>query len=311
MEDDMADKITRREFLQKAGIIGVTTVGLGLIGGDLLGLLDEAEAAERTLLAIASGGSPETLVKKAIGALGGIKKFVKKGSFVVIKPNLAWSRTPDQAANTNPQVISAVIKLCRQAGAGRIVVLDHTCDSPGTAVFEMNGAAKACSAAGVRLISADNRRMYRRINIPKGKVLKSDECVKEILDADVFINMPIAKVHGASNITASMKNLMGTNWDRGAWHRSDLDQCIADYASAVRSHLIVLDCTRVLLTRGPKGPGETKDVGIVAASTDPVATDAYAATVLGKDPKDIGHIVRAAGMGLGQIDLKKVSVKKV
>lgn len=307
----MTGEFNRREFLRKAGIIGITTCGLGLVGDELLGLMDEAEAATQSTLAIASGGGIEAMVKKAIDALGGIKKFVKRGDSVVIKPNLAWARTPAQAANTNPKVISALIKLCKQAGADRITVVDHTCDNA-TAAFNLNGAKEAVAGTGTRLVSADKQFMYKRISIPKGKIIKSDDCIKEILDADVFINVPIAKVHGAVPITAGMKNLMGAIWDRGVWHRSDdLEQCIADYSTKVKPNLIVLDAVRILVTGGPKGPGKTKDVGKIAASTDTVAIDAYAATLLGKNPRDVKHIAYANAMGIGQMDLKKVNVKKV
>lgn len=303
-------KIDRREFLRRAGILAVTTAGLGIAGDDLLDILEEAEAATRPTLSVASGSGIETMVKKAIDGIGGIGKFVKKGQSVVIKPNLAWARTPEQAANTNPQVIKALINLCKGAGARRITVIDHTCDNS-SASFEMSGAKDAVSGTGARLLSADKKFMFKQINIPKGKLLKSDDCAREILDADVFINVPIAKVHGGAVMTASMKNLMGANFDRQNWHRQGLDQCIADYSTAVKPNLIVLDAIRILLTNGPKGPGKTKDVGQIIAGTDPVAIDAYAAKLLGLDPKEVKHISLAASHGLGQIDLSKVNIKRV
>ena len=296
-------KLSRREFLRRAGIVGVT---ICIAGEEFLGML---EAASNPTLSVASGGSPEILVRKAVDGLGGIKKFVKPGNVVVIKPNLAWARTPEQAANTNPEVISALIKLCKQAGAKRITVLDHSCDNT-TAAFSVNGVRDAVKA-GARLVAADKQFMFRSIEIPKGKILKSDECAKEILDADVFINVPIAKVLGSTMITAGMKNLMGTNFNRQAWHNSaDLDQCIADYSTAVKPDLIVLDAIKILLTRGPKGPGQIKDVGQVIAGIDPVAIDSYAAKLLGKDPTQVSHIKYAAALGLGQMDLKKVTLRK-
>ncbi len=305
----MTDRFTRREFLRRAGIVGAVTYGLTLAGDEILGFLEEAEAAGSTL-AIASSGSIETKVARAVAGLGGIGKFVKKGKSVVIKPNIAWARAPEHAANTNPQVLAAVIRLCKKAGAGRITVVDHTCDNWQTA-FDLSGAEKVCSDNKVRLVSGHNRSGYKPVKIPKGKLLKADECMREILDADCFINLPVPKVHGASGMTASMKNLMGTNWDRQSWHRRGLDQCIADYASAVKPDLIILDAVRVMLTGGPKGPGKTKDVGQIIAATDPVAADAYAAGLVGKDPAKIGHIVAASKLGLGQIDLRKVTRKKV
>lgn len=306
----MEDRISRREFLRRAGIAGVGVTGLTLAGDDLLGFLKEAEAASRPTLAVASGGGIEKMLSKAIGGVGGIGKFVKRGYSVVIKPNLAWARTPEQAANTNPAIITALIKMCKAAGAGRITVLDHTCDNA-SAAFRVNGAEEAVKGTGARLLSADKKFMYRSIEVPKGKVLKADQCAKEILDADVFINVPIAKVHGSSTITASMKNMMGTNWDRQNWHRLGLEECIADYCTAVKADLIILDAVRILLTRGPKGPGDTKDVGQIIAGTDPVAIDAYAAKLLGKDPAKIGHITHAAALGVGEMDLKKVNIKRV
>ena len=306
----MTDRFSRREFLRRAGIVSAAVGGLTLAGDEILGFLEEAEAASKSTLAIASKGSPEVLVKKAIDGLGGIGKFVKKGGSVVIKPNLAWARTPAQAANTNPKLLTALIKMCQQAGAGKITVLDHTCDNA-NAAFAVNGAKDVCAATKVRLISTDKKFMYKRVNIPKGKILKSDDCASEILSADCFINVPIAKVHGASVITASMKNMMGANWDRQAWHQSGLDQCIADFSTVVKPDLIILDAIRIMLTRGPKGPGDTKDVGQVIAGTDPVAIDAYAATLLGRKPQEIGHIKCAAALGLGQIDLKKVNLRRM
>lgn len=304
------DKLTRRDFLRKAGLAGAFTTGLAIAGDDFLEMMEQAHAAPAPTLSVASKGDIEALVKKAIDGLGGIGKFVKKGNSVVIKPNLAWARAPEVAANTNPKVITGLVKLCKQAGAGRITIMDHTCDNA-TSAFNLNGGKKAAESVGVRLVSADKQYMYQAVKIPKGKVLKSDMCIKEIIDADVFISVPIAKVHGGANITASMKNLMGTNWDRQRWHKSNLEQCIADYSTAVKADLIVLDAIRILLTRGPKGPGETKDVGQIIAGTDPVAMDAYAATLLGKNPAQVKHIAHAAALGVGVADLKKVTVKRV
>lgn len=307
----MSDKISRRDFLRKAGMAGITTAGLAIGGGGLLGFLEEDAEAAGAQMAVARGGSPEELLKRAVDGLGGIKKFVHSGSRVLIKPNLGWARTPSQAANTNPGVLLELINLCKSAGAGRITVIDHTCDDSSVA-FSMNGAKTVCHNTGVRLIAANSQAMYRRVDIPHGKILKYDECLREVLDADVFINVPIAKVHASSaKITAGMKNLMGTVWDRGRWHgSSDLDQCIADYSSAVRPNLIILDAIRCLMTNGPKGPGKIKEAGEVIASTDPVAIDAYAAKLLGYDPTSIKHIVYASEMHLGQMDLSKVKIKK-
>jgi len=263
------------------------------------------------MLAIASGGSMEARVRAAVGALGGMAALVKKGASVVIKPNAAWQRSPGQAATTNPEVMVALIKMCKEQGAGRILMIEHMIDTPPRLVWDITGLGEAARAAGAEVVSADDQRDYVKLKIPQGKALTSDEVIQAVLEADVFINAPIAKVHDASVITAAMKNMMGVIWDRQYWHQSGLHQCIADLSTAVRPDLIILDANRVLLTGGPKGPGTTKDVGEVVASFDPVAIDAYAATLLGHQPQDVAHVELAHQAGVGEMDLAKVQMKHV
>jgi uncharacterized protein (DUF362 family) len=136
--------------------------------------------------------------------------------------------------------------------------------------------------------------------------------LRDLGRADVFINVPIAKVHSSTALTLGCKNLMGTVWDRGAWHRSaSLDQAIADFAAEVRPDLVILDAVRVLLTNGPKGPGRTETRGTVVAGVDPLAVDAYGATLLGRRPEQIAHLKKSHEMGVGEIDLERIEVKHV
>jgi uncharacterized protein (DUF362 family) len=227
---------------------------------------------------------------------------------------MAWQRSPEQAANTNPKVVTELARLCREAGAAEVTVLDHTIDQPARLVLEVNGLSEAARLGGADLMAVelgDSPHLYREIPIPKGKVLTSEQVVSKVLDADVFINVPIAKQHGGSVLTLSMKNLMGIIWNRQGWHQLDLNQCIAEFSTAVRPHLIVMDAVRILTSGGPKGPGTTKDVGQVIVGTDPVAIDAYATTLFGLQPAQVPHIAQAAQLGVGQIDLSKVTQKHV
>ncbi len=303
-------KINRREFIEAVAGIGAAL----FVGGCGAKKQAGASATAKTKidiegLIVSSGKGPAKNTRAAIDALGGMGKIVKSGDFVVIKPNIAWSRPPDAAATTNPEVVAELVRMCKEAGAGKILVIDHIIDKPAEGVLGFTGIREAAEKAGATVSAAQNESDFRSIQIPRGKALKSDTCIKAILKADVFINAPIAKSHAATKLTLGLKNLMGCNWDRQVWHESSsLDQCIADYASAVRPDLTVLDATRILLTNGPKGPGQTKDLGKVIAGTDPVAVDAYGATLFGLKPEEIGHIKLAAAMGLGKIDLTKVKM---
>jgi len=304
--------MTRREFLKRALALGAGAYAAAQTG--LLSLLDgvaEAAAAPPTIV-VASRRDIAGRVRAAVEALGGMGKFLKRGGSVLIKPNVAWIRKPEYAANTNPEVVAELVRLCRAAGAREVKVMDNPVDGPANRAFSTSGIAAAAEKAGAKVLPATSAAMFQKKQIKRGKVLKETQTLRDLLRADLFINVPIAKVHGTTRVTLGCKNLMGTVLDRGAWHQSDsLDQCIADYAAEVRPHLVVLDATRVLLSNGPKGPGQTRDLNLIVAGTDPLAVDAYGVKLLGLKAEQIGHLKRASQMGVGELDLNRVTVKSV
>jgi uncharacterized protein (DUF362 family) len=296
----------RRELLRRLGL-GVAAVGLGQVA-----LGQKAGGQQQPVVVVAEKDKPAELVRKAIKALGGMGRFVKKGNRVLIKPNIAFARPPEGAANTNPEVVAELVQLCVEAGAKEVIVLDYTLD-PARITYEMSGIAKAAEAKGARVVYVSPRD-FVPIEVPKGKILSVYDVrvLKQVLDADVFINVPIAKTHGSARLTLGMKNLMGIIQDRGAWHRSgDLHQCIADFVTAVKPHLTVIDAIRILASGGPKGPGRVEQKDTIIASTDIVAADAYATTLFGLTPNDVPHIIKAAELGVGVADLKRVKIVKV
>ena len=178
-------------------------------------------------LSVVTGGTAQQRVETAIKTLGGINRFVKPGNRVVVKPNIAWSRTPQEGANTDPEIVAAVVGLCRQAGARQVIVIDHTCSNYRIS-YQQSDIEAAAKQAGAKVLPADQVKYYRQVNIPEAKILRSPLILNEILDCDVLINLPIVKVHGGSMVTLSMKNLMGVVWDRGIMHSTDLHQTIAE-----------------------------------------------------------------------------------
>ncbi len=304
------DKITRREFFKRAAVTGAALYGLTELGGLGQGM---AEAAGGPMLTVAGKSpTPAAAARAAVDGLGGMQHFVKHGARVVIKPNMGWARTAEQAANTNPHLVAEVVKMCREAGAREVVVIDHPVDDPAE-VERLCGIAGPAKAAGARVLTVGSSpSVYAPISIPRAKRLRRADVLKEIQHADVLINLPIAKVHGATTLTLGGKNLMGAVSDRGAWHGSDINQCIADFMTAVKPHLTILDAWRIMVSGGPKGPGRTRDARTVIASVDPVAVDAFGATLFGLTPESIAHIVAMHEMGLGEIDLKRrVQIKYV
>ncbi len=306
-------KITRRQFVKGAAVAAT----LPLLSGKLPFYGSLAHAATESDLVIAKTGSPTQLLQAAMAPLGGMGRFVKKGQRVAIKANIAWARTPEQACTNNPELMMVLIKMCYEAGAKHVAVWDHTCDNY-QFCFSRSGLKEAGQKAGADVLSGHGRNVYKQVEIPKGKKLKTAEILRDILESDVFINFPIPKQHFATELTLGMKNLIGIVWDMEQLHKIDLHQCIADVNTLRKPDLVVMDAIRILTTNGPKGPGKTEDLGEVIASTDIVALDAYGAGFFknpktGKPfrPEEIRFVKYAYDHGLGEIDLSKVRVKKV
>ena len=296
--------MTRREFLKWSASSLVAALVWGTLGRKT------AWPELPPHLSVVTGGTAQQRVEAAIKALGGINRFVRPGNRVVVKPNIGWAITPQQGANTDPEVVAAVVGLCRKAGARQVVVIDHTCSNY-LMYYRQSGIEAAAKQAGAEVRPADQVKYYRQVNIPGAKILRSPLVLNEILDCDVLINLPVVKVHGGPTVTLSMKNLMGVVWDRGMIHSTDLNQTIADLSLAVKPKLILLDATRILTSNGPTGPGNVQTLNQLVAATDPVAADAYGAKILGFAPEKISHILIAHQMGLGEIYLQSLRVKNV
>jgi uncharacterized protein (DUF362 family) len=264
-------------------------------------------AASSSDLYVARNGSPGELVTAALNAFGGINSVVKRGSKVVIKVNMSFNRRSEQAATTNPELVEMLVRLCRDAGASQVLVLDHTLDN-GKMCMEKTGIKEAVERAGGKIKVIDSHGDYKETKISRGKNLTYADISKDVLDADVFINVPIAKVHNSATATLSMKNLMGIVWNRRELHLRGLHQCIADLSTEIKPDLIILDAYRILMTHGPGGPGEVKEAGEVIVGTDPVAVDVYGSLLLEKVPQQIGYIEKASELGLGQMNIDKINV---
>ncbi|MFA6469691.1 MAG: DUF362 domain-containing protein [Bacteroidota bacterium] len=304
----------RRTFL-KNGIGFSTLVGTGTAGLSALiphGLCaQQSQSLPYDLIAI-KGGEPDVMFTKGMEALGGIGKFVKSGQRVVVKPNIGWDVSPARAGNTNPSLVTEIIKQCYSAGAKEVLVFDNTCDN-WTRCYKNSGIEAAVKLAGGKIVPGNTEGYYHPVTISGGRNLKDAKVHELILEADVFINVPILKSHGGAQLTMSMKNLMGIVWDRGTWHRNDLHQCIADFATYRKPDLNILDAYSVMKTNGPRGVSEDDVVTMksLLISTDMVTIDAAGAKLFGIDPYDIRHIRLAEEQKVGTAALGNLSIKRI
>ncbi|MBN1378509.1 MAG: DUF362 domain-containing protein [Gammaproteobacteria bacterium] len=303
----------RRDFLTKG-------LGAGVFAGSLLplGRMGQAMAEEPIsengsydLVAI-KGAAPDVMFDKGIASLGGMQRFVKPGQTVVVKPNIGWDSGPERAANTNPVLVKRVVEHCFKAGAKEVYAFDHTCDE-WTRCYKNSGIEKAVKDAGGKLVTGDSESYYQDVEIADGAVLKDAKVHQLMLESDVVINVPILKSHGGATLSIAMKNLMGVVWNRRFWHRNDLHQCIADFATYCKPQLNIVDAYNVMMQNGPRGVSEA-DVarkGYLVISPDMVAADAAAAKIFGIEPEEIPHIKIANAMGAGVMDLEKLSIKRI
>jgi uncharacterized protein (DUF362 family) len=273
----------------------------------------EANAALPEVVVVQGDGpnatDPRALVRRAFDELGGVGRFILRNDVVVLKPNIAWDRTPEQAANTNPEMVAEVVKQCLQAGAKKVIVTDVSCNDA-ERCFHRSGIAAAARGEGAEVILPDAS-LFREVNLG-GEVLQNWQVFGPFLEADKVINLPIAKQHDLTGATLGFKNWYGIlGGERNRLHQQ-IHQSLVDLAAFMLPTLTLMDCYRVLLRNGPTG-GNLEDVALhrtLVAGTDPVAVDAYVAKAYWNiEPDALPYLHLAERQGLGRADFSQVRSK--
>jgi uncharacterized protein (DUF362 family) len=260
-------------------------------------------------MAIIQGGDPTQLARQAVEQLGGMRRFISRGDIVLVKPNIGWDRTPEQAANTNPEVVAEIVRQCLNAGAKRVIVTDVSCNDA-RRCFQRSGIAEAAKLAGADVILPEPSR-FKEVDL-QGEVLHAWPVLDTFLNVDKVINIPIAKHHGLTGTTLGMKNWFGMlGGQRNELHQK-IHEGLVDLADFVRPTLTIIDCYRILVRNGPTG-GNLEDVLLkktLVAGTDPVALDAYVAKAYWNMEVDaLPYLKMAAKRGLGTYQFEKVRTR--
>lgn len=297
--------VKRRAFLKtsaSAAAVGALTRGQ---------LVAQEVGSPSATVVVVHGTDIAKMLAAGITKFGGWEAFFKPSIKVALKANVAWNSTPEQGGNTHPDLVKQCVLAAEAQGVAKVSMPENTCH-PEQKTFKASGIEAVLSGTTARLYrpAKDD---YQKVEIPQGKIAKSASVPKDIVECDCLINMPVAKHHGGATLTLSMKNWMGSvaNEDRRAWHRDGLHQCIADFSTYIKPKLVIIDATRILLTKGPQGPGELDHPNELIFSTDPVAADAYATTLFKKQPFDVGYIKIAHEMGVGCGELDKIKVERI
>jgi uncharacterized protein (DUF362 family) len=317
--------IDRRQFLQRMLALG----GAALTTAAFLSLLSCSKEGTPELpsdnitplppppgdaayLAVARGDDPATLVQRAVDALGGIGRFVKPGNDVIIKPNICVpNRAPQYAATTNPEVVAALVTLCLGVGASRVRVMDNPFGGSAEESYADSGIAEAVEAAGGEMEVMATMK-FQDTPVPNGHSITSCRVYQDILEADVLIDVPIAKDHGEAVLTLGMKNMLGVVSNPGSYH-TDMAERVTDLTSLVMPDLTVVDAIRILTKGGPTGGklDYVKQMNTMIASHDIVAADSYAATLFGKTARDVPIVYAGARRGLGTMDLSSIKIEEI
>jgi len=260
-------------------------------------------------LAQVQGESPSAITKEVIQILGGMNRFVSKGDKVLVKPNIGWDRTPEQAACTNPDVVKTLVELCFNAGAKEVIVIDHPCN-PARRTYIRSGIQNAAKDAGAKVLFPNDHKLKNmELN---GQILKEWDVYSDFVEVDKIINVPIAKTHSLCRVTLGMKNWLGAlGGNRNQLHQN-IDLSILDLAAFFKPVLTVLDGYRILTRNGPQG-GRLSDAKLhktIVAGTDYAAIDAIGATFFGIDPKELPFLKIAYENGIGEIDPEKMKIEK-
>jgi uncharacterized protein (DUF362 family) len=322
-DDGNADGMDRRALFRvgvtAAMAVGSVALGLGLRARDGHGKskslpklkdhrVDKIQGAVE--MAIVRGPDAAANVRRAVEAMGGMGRYVKRGERVVIKPNIGWNRLPEQAANTNPEVVAEVVRLVAAAGAGKIWVTDVSVNTP-EQCFARSGIEKAAKAAGATVVRPDAP-AFREVDV-QGKLLRTADILFPFVDADRVINVPVVKQHGLSGATMAMKNWYGMLGGQRVKLHQNIHLSIVDLASMIKPTLTIMDATRILLANGPTGGSlaDVKQMDTIAVSSDEVALDAFGAGLLGLSPTSLGFIVEGMKAGLGTPEWRNLKTEEL
>lgn len=318
-ENDKKETIGRREFIKKGAAI-TAAAGATLFVQPLacspkkdkeFGAKVPGKNETPDLVAI-KGGMPDKMFDAGIKAIGGIERFVKKGQTVLVKPNIGWNVPPENGGNTNPLLVKRVVESCLEAGAAKVIVFDHTCNTEASC-YKNSGIAEVVKKAGGTMVTGNVKSHYHEVEVPGAKVLKKTEVHEQVINADVFINIPVLKNHMSTQVTSAIKNLMGCIWDRMAYHYSDLSRSIAEFCLYRKPDLNIVDAYTVMTQNGPRGvsPEDLKLMKMQIISPDIVAADAAAIKIYGAEPADIAHVKIAHELGIGNMNLNELKIKKI
>jgi uncharacterized protein (DUF362 family) len=318
------NNITRRDFIRRSAKAGASLAIAGAAsywlydaaGPQVITIEEGTEAlpdfsiphSEGKTISIVKGADRIEAVNKAIDLLGGIKRFVKPGEKVLIKPNVAFASPPILGATANPQLVAEVVRLCYRRGkAKQVIVTDNPINDP-ESCFRLSGIGKAASEAGAKILLPRDS-YFRTVSLSGGRLIKNwPVYAVPFKNVDKLIGIAPVKDHDRSGASMTMKNWYGLLGGRRNIFHQDINTIIAELAMMVKATLVILDGTQVMMTNGPTG-GAASDLqrkDTMIAGCNAVAADAYGCSLLNLTVNDLPYLDKARKGGAGTTDLESL-----
>ena len=255
-------------------------------------------------------------IQELLNMMGGLGQFVRSGERIVLKPNLLTAADPDKAATTHPAVVAAVAEKAAQEGANTIIA-----DSPGSGfpynektmhkVYQACGMTKIAEETGTEL-NFDTS--HQRISFPEGKFIRNFEVITPVLHADGVINLCKLKTHGFLYMTGAVKNSFGVipGLAKPGYHAKLQDtghfanMCL-DLSLYVSPRLSIMDAVVGMEGNGPHN-GRPRQIGLLLASSDPLALDVVASEIMGLERENNPVLLEAEKRGLPPNRMEDVEV---
>ena len=323
--------INRRQFIGRCTRAGLSVAAAGALG---IGFYDDktppalSDAKEtvqipdfsipemRGKICIARGAAQGMdragTVRQAFEALGGMKAFVKPGERVLLKVNAAFASPPALGATSHPDLVAAVVRLCLDAGASRVIVTDNPINDPASC-FALTGIDSAARLAGAEVV-IPRESLFQRFSVPGGRLIRDWPVLyAPLARVDRVIGLAPVKDHHRSGASMTLKNWYGLLGGRRNIFHQDIHTVIQELAMMIRPTVVVLDGTQTMMSNGPTGGSlsDLKPTGTLIVSTDPVAADAAGATLLGRTAADLPFIAKAESVGAGKADFRSLDLKEI
>jgi uncharacterized protein (DUF362 family) len=273
-------------------------------------LLDDfrvAKPAAAKEIGIGRGAAVEDRLRKALDVIGGLEHYISPGDIVLVKPNVAFDRSPNLGATTDPEIVELLVRMllvdCR---AQEVRVADNPIESPADC-FAKSGIRLATERAGGRIYLPDGN-AFRMLHTENAQLIENWWFFhRPLTNVDKVIGVAPVKDHNLCHASMGLKNWYGLLGGRRNQFHQDIHAIISDLSLMIRPTLSILDGGRVLMRNGPTGgdPSDIREADAVVAATDQVAADAWAFEhLLERGASYPEYLHRAEEKGGGQVDYR-------